>query len=99
MGQAHRDDTRIQLSGPTYPAKRVCNADDLTVWASGDNRVPEGQLIVDFLPKVLSHIAHPGHTTSQDPPAGPMSQDIGGLDRPLPIIQHSQYTSESIKQK
>ena len=60
---------------PTDPVKRVCYADDLTVWASGvsipdlevsikqlprgNNCIPEGQFFADFRQKVFSHVAHP----------------------------------------
>ena len=61
----------------TDPVKRVCYADDLTVWASGVN-IPDlevslnnyleeitaylKEFIADFRPKVFSHVAHPGYT-------------------------------------
>ena len=54
---------------PTEPVKRVCYADDLTVWATGVeipdmehslnsylDEITEGQLPVDLFPKVVSNI-------------------------------------------
>ena len=64
---------------PTKPVKRVCYADDLTMWATGvkipdledcihsylgNNHVPKEQLLVDFYPKVFSYVVQPGHTPS-----------------------------------
>ena len=67
---------------PTDPAKWVCYADDLTVWASGVN-IPDLEVsIKNYLEEitaylkdnyllisapVFSHVAHHGHTPSQDP--------------------------------
>ena len=67
---------------PTGPVKRVCYADDMTVWVSGVN-IPDLEvslnnyiediiaylkdIFADFRPKVFSHVAHPRHTPSQDP--------------------------------
>ena len=68
---------------PTEPVKRVCYADDLTVWATGVN-IPDMEdslnshlkEITAYLKDnsqlisspVISNIVHPGHTPSQDPP-------------------------------
>ena len=68
---------------PTEPVKRVCYADDLTVWALGVN-IPDLEVSINnyleeitaylkdnslliYRPKVFSHVAHPGHIPSQDP--------------------------------
>ena len=66
----------------TEPVKRVCYANGLTMWASGVN-IPDIEVSINnyieeitaylkdnsFLisAPVFSHIAHPGHTPSQDP--------------------------------
>ena len=68
---------------PAEPVKRVCYADDLTVWAPGV-KIPDMEDCinsyleeitaylkdnsVDLCPKVVSYIVHPGHTPSQNPP-------------------------------
>ena len=60
---------------PTEPVKRVCYADDLTVWPSGVN-LPDLEVSINnyleeitaylkdnsLLISVFSHVAHPGHT-------------------------------------
>ena len=67
---------------PTDPVKRVCYADDLTVWASGVN-IPDLEVSLNnYLEEitvypndtsllisapVFSHVAHPRHTPSKDP--------------------------------
>ena len=69
---------------PTEPVKRVCYADDLTVWATEVN-IPDmedslnsyleeitayhnEQLPVDIYRKVVGNIVYPGYTSSQRPP-------------------------------
>ena len=66
---------------PTDPVKRVCYADDLTVWASGVH-IPDLEVSLNnYLEELTTYlkdnsllisapkssVAHPGHTPSQDP--------------------------------
>ena len=85
------------------PVKRVCYLEDITAYMKDNS--------ADLRLKFLSHVAHPGHTLSQDPPkntqrgftttSGPMPKDIGGLARLLLIIQQALplRSRESIKQE
>ena len=69
---------------PTYPVKRICYADDISVWASGAkipelevkindylekmSRVLKVKLSADISPKVNSYSLHPRDKASQVPP-------------------------------
>ena len=60
---------------PTHPDTRVCYADDIKVWASGQ-KIPElesminsylrEQLTFDLCTEVNSYTLHPGHTPVAD---------------------------------
>ena len=95
----------------TEPVKRVCYADDLTVCPSGvnipdleelprgNNCIPKGQFFADFHPKVFSHVAHPGHTPSQDPSKNlhrEFTPATGYMTPSLSFNKHSQYVVERV---
>ena len=77
---------------PAQPVKRVCYADDLTIWATGikskqlsrgDNCVPERLLPIDICLKVISNILHPRHAPSQGLPEN-THRGLTAITGPMP---------------
>ena len=90
---------------PTDPVKRVCYADDLTMWASGVN-IPDLEVsISNYLEEINAYLkdnyllisAQKSSVTSLTPDTHQvkiqpsiMPKDIGGLSGSLLIIQQAQ---------
>ena len=98
---------------PTEPVKRVCYADDLTVWATGV-KIPDlkdslnsylekitaylkDNSLLIYAPKVVSNVVRPRHTTNQDQPGN----TYRGLTATtsLSFNNHSNHVAERVSSR